>query len=140
MALIKGIILSFFLLSGIALPASVFASEDEGLLKEFRENLAKNISAEIADQLRSEYTDTGRAPSDVDRIVADLADALEVCMFDSLVKFVRDNDIPLVELIGDGSEGVVSFEGRNLSKASEFQEIFNPCVNAARTEAGARVN
>ena len=110
------------------------------MLKEFRESLAKNMSAEIADQLRSEFTDTGLAPSDVDRIVADLADALEVCVFNSLVEFLSDNDIPLAELIGDGSDGGVSFEGKNLRKASELQEILYPCVNAARTEAGARVN
>ena len=134
MALIKGITLSFFLLIGAALLTPSFASEDELLIKEFRESLAKNISAEMADQFRSDLNDTGLSPSDVERIVADLEDAVAACFLDSLVEYAQIHETPLADLIIEvGSEMAISFEG---DEGVEFEELLIPCLNAARAEAG----
>ena len=135
----RGIIVSLFLLIGIALLTPSFASEDEYSLKEFRENLSKNTSAEIADQLRSEFKDTGLPPSDVERIVANLADAIALCFIESLVEFTQQHDIPLADLIGDGSGGI-EFVGDTLDKADEFQALLSPCIYAARAEAGVGID
>ena len=139
MALIRGIILSFFLLIGIAVLTPSFASEDEHLLKEFRENLSKNKSTEIADQLRSEFEDMGLPPSDVERIVANLADAIALCFVESLVEFTQQHDIPLADLIGDGGGGI-EFVGETLDKADEFHALLSPCIYAARAEAGVGID
>ena len=134
MALIKGITLSFFLLIGTALLTPSFASEDELLLEEFRESLAKNISAEMADQFRSDLKDTGLSSSDVERIVADLEDAVAACFLDSLVEYAQIHETPLADLIIEvGSEMAISFEG---DEGVEFEELLIPCLHAARAEAG----
>ena len=128
MALIKSITLSFFLLIGTALLTPSFASEDELLLEELRESLAKTISAEMADRFRSDLNDTGLSPSDVERIVADLEDAVAACFLDSLVEYAQIHETPLADLIDN--EMAISFVG------GEFKELLIPCLNAARTEAG----
>ena len=134
MALIKNITFSFFLLIGTALLTSSFASEDELLLEEFRESLTKNISAEMADQFRSDLKDNGLSSSDVERIVANLEDAVAACFLDSIVEYAQIHETPLADLIIEvGSEMAISFKG---GEGVEFEELLNPCLNAARTEAG----
>lgn len=132
---IRGIILGLSLLIGIVLLSPSFASEDESLLEEFRENLSKKMSTEIADQLRSEFEDAGLPPSDIEGIVANLADAINMCFFESVVEFTQQYDIPLADLIGDGNGGI-EFAGDNLDLADGFQELLSPCIYAARAEAG----
>ncbi len=133
-ALIKSIAFSFFLLIGTALLSPSFASEDELLLEEFREMLAKNISAAMADQFRSDLKDTGLPPSDVKRIVADLEDTVAACFLDSLVEYAQIHETPLADLIVErGSEMAIRFEG---DEGVEFEELLIPCLNAARAEAG----
>ena len=131
MALIKSITLSFFLLIGTALLTPSFASEDELLLEELRESLAKNISAEMADQFRSNLKDTGLSSSDVERIVADLDDAVAACFLDSLVEHAQIHETPLADLIIEVvSELAISSVG------VEFEELLNSCLYDARAEAG----
>ena len=134
MALIKSITLSFFLLIGTALLSPSLASEDELLLEELRESLAKTISAEMADGFRSDLKDTGLSSSDVERIVADLEDAVAACFLDSVVEYAQIHETPLADLIIEvGSEMAISFEG---DEGVEFEELLIPCLNAARAEAG----
>ncbi len=131
MALIKSIAFSFFLLIGTALLTSSFASEDELLLEELRESLEKGISSEMADLFRSDLKDTGLSSSDVERIVADLEDAVAACFLDSLVEHAQIHETPLADLVieVDGEMGISPV-------GVDFEELLNPCLNAARMEAG----
>ena len=134
MAHIKSAVL-FFLLVGIAVPTLSFASDDDALLMEYRKNLSENMTGEIADQLRSEFKDSGLPPSDVEAVVANLAEAISTCFIESLVEFTRQRDIPLSDLIGDG-DGGIEFKGDTLVLADEFQALVGPCIYSARAEAG----
>jgi hypothetical protein len=130
-ALIKSTTLSFFLLIGTVLLSTSFASEDELLLEELRESLAKVISAQMADGFRSDLKDTGLSSSDVERIVANLEDAVAACFLDSVVEYAQTHETPLADLVHEvGNEMAISGVG------VEFEELLIPCLNAARAEAG----
>ena len=131
LVLIKSIAFSFFLLIGTALLTASFASEDELLLEELRESLEKNISSEMADLFRSDLKNTGLSSADIERIIADLVDATTACFLDSLVEHAQTHETPLADLIieVDGEMGITPV-------GVDFEELLNPCLNAARMEAG----
>ncbi len=131
MALIKSIAFSFSVLIGIALLTSAFASEDEVLLEELRESLARNINSEMADLFRTDLKDTGLSSADVERIVAVLENAVVACFLDSLVEHAQTHETPLANLVLEvkGDMGISPVGG-------DFEELLILCLNAARMEAG----
>lgn len=131
MTKIKSFVFIFFLLIGIAVLTQSFASEDELLLEELRASLEKGISSEMSNLFRSELNEAGLSSIDVERIVAELEDAATACFLDSLVEHAQTHEVALTDLIVevDGEMGITPI-------GADFEELLNPCLNAARMEAG----
>lgn len=72
----------------------------------------------------------GLASSDKEQIVRQLVDYCAACFVDAVVKYSVLFNVPLSDFVTDG----VVAPGRRLP--SEFEQLLNPCIIAARQEAG----
>ena len=124
-------VIGIILLVGISIPASSFAANDKELHDELRESLEKNISSEMSELFRSELKDTGLSSADIEQVIADLEDATAECFVNSVVEHAQTHDVPLADLIIelDGDKAITPV-------GVDFVELLDPCLNAARMEAG----
>ncbi|MDH4055642.1 MAG: hypothetical protein OEW73_13930 [Gammaproteobacteria bacterium] len=128
---INSFLFIFFSLFGLVLLTQSFASDDEVLLEELRASLEKNFNAEMSDLFRAELDGAGLSSVDIDRIIVDLENATTACFLDSLVEHARTHEVALADLINevDGDKGITPM-------GFDFEELLNPCLNAARLGAG----
>lgn len=97
------------------------------------EKLRTSVTNVYLEQLPNELPKSfhaGLASSDKEQIVRQLADDCAACFVDAVVKYSVLFNVPLSDFVTDG----VVAPGREL--ASEFEQLLNPCIIAARQEAG----
>ena len=109
--------------------AGAFAQNDEEILETLRTSVTKVYLEGLPNELPKSFH-AGMAHSDKERIVRQLADDCAACFVDAVVKYAALFNVPLSDFVADG----VVTPGRGL--AGEFEQLLNPCIIAARQEAG----
>jgi hypothetical protein len=109
--------------------AGALAQNDEEILETLRTSVTNVYLEELPNELPKSFH-TGLASSDKEQIIRQLVDDCAACFVDAVVKYAALFNVPLSDFVTDG----VVVPGPGL--AGEFEQLLNPCIIAARQEAG----
>jgi hypothetical protein len=112
--------------------SGALAQSDEDMLEAFRTHIADIY----LDQMQLTFPELIRnrelAPSDKERLIAQLVDDLTTCHTDAIVEYAASNDIPLSDLISEPSEGITF----DRDSGNEYGQLLDPCLLNAMGAAG----
>lgn len=120
------------LITSIMLVAAsgAFAQSDEEILETLRTSVTEIYLEQLPNDLPESFLNSGLSPSDIERLVLQLANDGAACFVDAVVGYAAQNEVPLSDFVSDG---VISFDGES---GSEFELLLAPCILAARQAAG----
>lgn len=108
-----------------------FAQSDEEILKTIRASAAEIYLEQLPNDLPESFLNRGLSPSDIERLVQQLANDGAACFVDAAAGYAVLKDVPLSEFVSD--EGVISIDN---DSRGDFEQLLHPCILAARQAAG----
>ena len=86
---------------------------------------------QLPDELSESLLTSGLSPSDVDRLLRQLADDSAACFVDAAVGYAALRDVSLSDFVS--ADGAISFDD---GSHEGFERLLAPCILAARQAAG----
>ena len=114
----------------VAAPGA-FAQSDEGIIETIRTSAAQNLLEQMPDELPESFLNSGLSPSDIERLMLQLANDGANCFADAIVEYAVLKDVPLSDFVS--SEGAIHFDG---DSGYEFEHLLIPCMLSAWEAAG----
>lgn len=111
----------------------VHADSDEEILETVRSNATKIYLEQASWTLPESFHNSGLAPSDKEKLVAQWANASADCQVDALSKYAESADVPLSEMVNDDG----SFGLKGDGSSADFYLNLETCIELAWQTVGA---
>ena len=112
---------------------TAYSQSDEELLEVVRANAEKGYIEQASSTLPQSFLDSGLAPSDKEKLIAQWANASAACLADALATYANTTETPISEMVND--DGSFSLKGDGSS--SEFYVFLDSCIERACAAGGA---
>ena len=111
--------------------SAAFAQSDEEILETVRTSATDIYLEQLPDDVSKPLMKSGLSPSDVERLVRQLASDSAACFVDAVVGYAALHDVPLSDFVL--ADGAISFDD---DSHRDFERLLAPCILAARQAAG----
>lgn len=111
--------------------SAAFAENDEEILETLRASATEIYLQQLPDELPESFVNSGLSPSDIERLVRQLADDGAACFVAAVLGYADQHDVPLSDFVS--ADGAISFDG---DSGEDFERLLAPCILAARQAAG----
>jgi hypothetical protein len=112
---------------------SAYSQSDKELLEVVRANAEKGFLEQASWTLPKSLHESGLAPSDKEKLIAQWADNSAACLADALETYSKTTETPLSEMVNDDG----SFGLKGDGSKPDFDLFLNTCTESAWEAIGA---